>query len=776
MATHPNLTAIQFSRGHNKFDNKPEQLQCTDFDEFEQAVLADVSQEKGQTYICSPLQSGIHYQKPEKYSDEDTWRLKGHVLPRQFIAFDFDGFSRPEVFESMKAFMESYRGFGYTTASHTDKQPRARVILMASSLMTRGECEAASASLERMVAMAVAPDEITFDKSVYRGEQPIYTPVVGAEIFHFDGNPVDVGAVLGMPSKIKRTSRVDLGDCGDFTLPVSVADGSGRESTILKYAGKLRASGLDQEAIDQACLDYNQCHIAPPLGDDIVLDRARRYAPDAKASDVLSQADGWGDPQPIKDALPPIPPFNLSLLPEEVADYVKDVAERMCCPIEFPAIGAFLTLATAIGSRVHCKPYEKDTWIVPGGAWGMIIARPSQLKSPPLSEMLRPLRVIDGAAFIQFQQDEAQYKIDKAIYDHQVKAAVRKGNRNPGVSCPTEPQRTQHVVNDTTYEKMIEIAGANPNGVLMFRDELIGWLHSLNKENQREAKGMFLTGWTGTEGYNTDRIGRGHVRAEQLNISVLGTIQPGVLKSVVNGALNGGEGDDGLIQRFQFAVYPDAVRKFVKVDRHPDFQAQQHYENLVSQLVSLDPAAVGAKFTFDGKAYLHFDDEAQEIFDDWRQALEDRLRESDSDETPTMLAHLGKYRSLFPKIALVLHLAGGGVGPIGKVSARRAQAWALLLESHARRMYHTATNRTIQSAGSLANKIKAGRLADGFTRSDIMLKEWAGLRTADEVRAALSVLEDLGWLKLIEERNTGGRPAQRYYINPKVMTTGKVAA
>ena len=768
--------SINYSRGRNKFDNKPDQRQCADFETFEQAVLNDISQAKGQAFICSPLALGHHYQKPNEYPGIDHWRLKDYSLPRKFFAFDLDGFSDPSVLQQVKGFASQYRCFGYTTASHTDDAPRARLIMETNRPMTRDECETASVTLEQAIALAVIPGKVAFDQSVYRGEQPIYTPVVGADTFHFDGAPVDVDMILGVASRLNRTQTLNLGSGSGFTLPSSVADGEGRESTILSYAGKLRASGFDQQSIDRACLDYNRCNITPPLDNDEVLDRARRYEEDTTGATIAGDTYGWTDPEPIKDTLPPVLPFHCGLLPKGVRDHVVDVADRMCCPVEFPAVGAMVTLAAAIGSRVYCKPYEKDNWMGPAGAWGMLIARPSQLKTPPLSEMLRPLKILDAEAADQFKLVEEQYKFDKAVYDNKFRAAAKKGLTNPGVPVPVEPKRLQFIVNDTSYEQMIVIAGANPNGVLMYRDELVGWLHSLNKDNQKEAKGMYLTGWTGTEGYNTDRIGRGHVRAEHLNISVLGTIQPGVLKTIVNSAFAGGDGDDGLIQRFQFAVYPDQVAKFVKVDRYPNFQAQQVYEDQVKALTALDLQAVGAQFTPDGKAYLHFDDEGQQVFEDWRQELEDRLRDPNSDETPTMLAHLGKYRSLFPKIALVLHLAEGGVGPIGKRCAVRAKAWTMLLERHARRMYHTATNRVLQSAGSLANKIKAAKLKDGFTRSDVMLKQWASLRTADEVRSALDVLVDLNWLKSVEDKSTGGRPTQRYLINAKLSAEGADAA
>jgi len=406
----------------------------------------------------------------------------------------------------------------------------------------------------------------------------------------------------------------------------------------------------------------------------------------------------------------------------------------------------------------------------------VLVGHPSQIKSPPMTEMLRPLKLLDKAAADQFKQDELNYQITKGIHDNAVKAAIKNNNQNPGLVPPPEPKMTRYVVNDSTYEMLIKIADANPDGFLVYRDELSGWFHSLNKDNQKEARGLYLTGWGGTEGYATDRIGRGHVRADRLNLSLMGSIQPNVLREIIANAVNGGAADDGLVQRFQFAVYPDPVTKFVKVDRHPDFAAQQHYEKQVERLVKLDPTSIGASYGPDSEPYLIFDEMAQAVFDNWRDDLETRLRNPDSDDNLAVIAHLGKYRSLFPKIALVLHVADGRTGPIGAWAAGLAAAWVKLLECHARRIYHTASNRRVQSATSLANKIKSGRLASGFTRTDVMLKDWSGLRTADEVGSAIAFLMDMNWIRMVEDKTTRGRPAQRHYINPNLTAPRAEAA
>jgi hypothetical protein len=767
---------ICYSRGTNTFDNRPEQMTCSSFDEFEEVVLADRSPEKGLTFIGAPLQSGVHYRKPVKYPGEAHWRLGDNVLPRQWLAFDFDGFATVGSFKGLQEYLKRYRGFGYTTASHTDEAPRARAILYASRPMSRDECISVCGSIQKQIEDQLGVGAVVFDNSVYRGEQPVYTPVTNSDTFHFSGIAVDVEKHLQMvPAHFRDVKDTGLGaalSTGGYVSPERIEEGD-RNSKVLAHIGYLRKCQVPEGLILGFILDFNNARCKPPLDADEVKGLVDRYEDQAHIPAADLEHDQWPDPEEIKDPLPPVPPFMPGLFPKKISDYVFDVAERMSCPPEFPAVAAMVALATAIGSRVHCKPYSKGLWFVPGGGWGMIVSPPSQIKSPPLSEMLRPLKLMDNDAADKFKLAEEQYKIDKGIYDNAVKQAIKDGNRTPGAVLPEEPKMTRYIVNDSTYEMLVKIADANPNGFLVFRDELAGWLHSLNKDNQKEARGLYLTGWSGTEGYATDRIGRGHVRADRLNISLIGTIQPNVLRSVVYDAVSGGLGDDGLVQRFQFAVYPDPVREFIKNDRHPNQAAMLSYENLIKKLITLDLAAIGASIAFDGTATVVFDEEAQAVFDEWREVLEERLRDPNSDETPAMLAHLGKYRSLLPKIALILHLSDGRVGAIGKKATIQAKAWTILLEAHARRIYHTASNQTLRSAATLANKIKADRLKDGFTRSDILVKEWANLRLASEVSSALTVLEDMKWLKLVNDTNTGGRPAQHFYINPKLTPKGK---
>jgi len=781
------MSEIKYSRGTNKYDNCPIQMSSTSFDEFQEAVLCDRSDEKGKTYICSPFAPGPHTNYPNKFPGEKTWRLGCYVQPRNFLAFDFDGFESADIFNQVMSYLNKFKGFGYTTASHTQESPRARAIIALNRYVSREEGIKLGEQLQEELLEKFGSDSIKFDDSVYRGEQPIYTPVTTSIEFRFEGEIVDVNPILAKAAFSTNDLEMFAHPQSSFSMPRSIKDGEGRENFILKYAAHLRNKGISQPEIETLALAYSKNNMQPPLEESVVLDRARRYQNNQPTTpneippieiyenetfipdeDLVANDPLWPEPKNLKNSLPDVPAFDRRFFPLKLSEYVTDIAERMSCPTDFPGIGMMVTMQAALGSRINCKPYDKNPWLVPCGAWGMVIAPPSQMKSAPLAEAIAPLKKLDKAAADDFRKSITQYEIEKGIYEKEVKDAINKKTVASHLVHPEEPGMTRYLINDATYEKLIQIASHNPNGVLMHRDELISWVYSLSKDSQKEARGLFLTAWSGNDSYATDRIGRGHVRANNVNISVLGTTQPNVIKSIISNAVHGGMEDDGLIARFQFVSYPDIVTEYIKIDRYPNLAAASHYEEIIESFAKLDPRQIEAQMAPSGEYYLSFDEEAQKVFDAWRQRLENRLRDPNSEEHPVILSHLGKYRSLFPKVALVLHLAGGHKGPITKKTALRTLLWMGYLEAHARRMYHTATNRMLQNALALSKKISAGKLNSGFTKSDILVKEWADLKTGEEVANALSILSDMGWIRGVENKSTGGRPSVNYYINPHV--------
>ncbi len=248
-------------------------------------------------------------------------------------------------------------------------------------------------------------------------------------------------------------------------------------------------------------------------------------------------------------------------------------------------------------------------------------------------------------------------------------------------------------------------------------------------------------------------------------------IQPGPLERYLR-AVFAGRGDDGLLQRFQLAVWPDVGGRWRNVDRWPDAAARTRVVELFQRLNTLEPAALGAEeLTPEALPFLRFEAEAQALFDAWRAALEQTLRAE--EEHPVLLSHCAKYRSLMPSLALICQLIdavdAGTSGPVARAAAERAIAWCTYLEAHARRLYAMLTDAARVAAAVLATKITHGRVASPFTAREVYRNEWAGLTEPRVVQGALEGLAELGWIRAEAVRaRDGGRPTVRFRLNPRL--------
>ncbi len=160
------------------------------------------------------------------------------------------------------------------------------------------------------------------------------------------------------------------------------------------------------------------------------------------------------------------------------------------------------------------------------------------------------------------------------------------------------PKERRWKGNDASVEKAIEILRDNaPRGLLIHRDELIGLFKKMDKPGHESDRAFYIEAWNGNGNHVDDRIGRGSVRAENLCLSLLGTIQPGRLVTYLKEALNESL-NDGFPQRLQLAVYPDAP-PFKYVDEWPDAEAKNRVYSIVKALSEDD--FTGEGFENDGE-------------------------------------------------------------------------------------------------------------------------------------------------------------------------------
>lgn len=315
---------------------------------------------------------------------------------------------------------------------------------------------------------------------------------------------------------------------------------------------------------------------------------------------------------------------------------------------------------------------------------------------------------------------------------------------------------------------MGEICAENPSGIMVHRDELLSLFTDLDNPEKASARGFFLTGWGGLDGYTYDRIGRGTVRIPAANISIFGTTQPSRLAGYIRESIR--RFDDGMVQRLQLLAWLDFTGTFQEVDRFPDSTARQAAHECFADLASLDLHELGAeRDAFDGPTaipYLRFAEDAQEAFSEWQAKLESDVR---SDElAPHMVAHVSKYRGLIPRLALICHLANNATGPVSAKALVQAFGWGDYLRSHAHRAYASLSLDNAEAARAIWRKVSKGQLPQPFTARDIRQKGWSGLSDQGRIEAGLDALTDTFRLKP-ERVETGGRPSIVYRANPKAL-------
>jgi putative DNA primase/helicase len=440
------------------------------------------------------------------------------------------------------------------------------------------------------------------------------------------------------------------------------------------------------------------------------------------------------------------------------------------------------------------RPKLQDDWTVVANLWGMGVLPPGWLKTHTLEEAMKPLRRLEQEARKTYEEELADFEVKQLIATNKAAAATTalkdaaKQKKSDAEleqlavaalakSNLAEPTLRRYIVNDATVEKLGELLGENPIGLLVYRDELMGFLRSLEKQGRESDRAFHLEAWNGTGSFVYDRIMRGTVFIESAVESILGGIQPGRLASFIRSTASG-DNDDGLISRFQLAVFPDTDQPFRNVDRWPDAEAKKRAYGVFQKLAALDLSKFEAGGTGgDEIPYLRFSSDAQDLFDDWRSDLETKVRSA--QESACLTSHLSKYRSLMPSLALLFHLIdvadGAPYGPVSLSATRLAVRWCEYLEAHARRIYQAAFEGDPEPAQRLAERLKQS-LPNPFSVRDVVKKGWTQLDSTEEVERAVELLEEHGWVRQVEVKPgpEGGRPKIEIWINPSIRPDSPV--
>ena len=487
-----------------------------------------------------------------------------------------------------------------------------------------------------------------------------------------------------------------------------------------------------------------------------------------------------GEPRPLDLTLKPVETIDDDCLPQVLVDWLRPASKVIGCPFDFLVLSAVVMTGTLIGSRLRVKPLENSDWFVVPNLYAGLVGLPSTKKTPALDETRKPILEIQCQARDEYKMLFKDYELELKFYEkdsHKIlKESVTKEDYKRKIEdCPQpdKPLLRRLETNDITASKLIQFLSENPNGMMLFRDELTGWLKSLEAEYDKSSRPFFLELWKGAINYELARVDGREIQLTSGTLSIIGGVQPSKLQRYVTEAYSF-DNSDGFLQRFMFA-YPDIQKGNGKPTKAEYDAMRTGYAKANKILNQISEYVFNGRVTGANGDKFHivkFDFDAQKTVDQWQSEVEDAAKslEVEDEAFSSFLYKLPK--SCFA-IALIFHCLeniskSSFPDEITNKTALKAISYTEVLISHARRVFALGENQIYALAQVLIGKIKKGELAPGFKARNVMRKQWSGLRSKETVQDVLKLLSDYGYLRELETSGEG-RPTTLYFIHPSLI-------
>lgn len=482
--------------------------------------------------------------------------------------------------------------------------------------------------------------------------------------------------------------------------------------------------------------------------------------------------------------LPQVTDINL---PFCIRDWAYCNSKRLSVPVEMIAAILYVILGSLLGRQIVMQPKKHDDWAVYPNVWGLIISPPGSKKTPSLGTSMKFIESLEREertkASCHLRTHEAEIRtlqskvksleksLDKLVKEDNELEAKETSQMISELSLKIVslmPSPKRYLANSFTVEGLLETLIKNPNGLLIFRDELSGLISSFKKQGHETDRQFLIEGWGGNGSFNHDTVGRGSRSLDGICLSILGGIQPDVIDREIISMKSGLE-NDGFIQRFQIVIYPNANSSSGFVDEAMPPEFEKKVKDLIIDFSLLEAFRHGKPFGSKDQFSAKLEQKSYERFALYMDQMEKEILSSDN---PHFRNHLSKFGKLLASLILIFHVIDNLETKTSNHYAHehiveRAIFWTDLFKAHARKLYDVDHNFEAIRGYELAKKIAQGKISDGASIRSIYKNEWSNLKNSEEVESGANYLAKHNWLVISEERSKG-RPSVHLKFTPNL--------
>ena len=311
------------------------------------------------------------------------------------------------------------------------------------------------------------------------------------------------------------------------------------------------------------------------------------------------------------------PKFPTHIFPKPITDFFEEIQEKNGFDPAYLS-GAYLAiLSTILGTNY--KVYINDRWSLHPTIWLALVGDSGTKKTPSIKPITAALKRINDIKY-------TEYLVQKTIDNEEDKDIV------------TPPK--QILIQDTTYEALINALENNPKGVLLQIDEL----RSLFEESNQLSKSLTkLLSIFNNEPISINRKTNGeYIKIDKPFMSILGGIQTNLFEDL----LKGGRLDSGFAYRFLFVQ--ESERKTIGTLENIDRSIEKKFEDFLTNLININ------KTTTEIPINIKLSEEAKNRFTDWRTTNHNKMVNTTIDSEK---GYLSKMEAYVVKFALLIEVS-----------------------------------------------------------------------------------------------------------------------
>ena len=452
------------------------------------------------------------------------------------------------------------------------------------------------------------------------------------------------------------------------------------------------------------------------------------YETAERARREFEQGDSGIAPIEHHDVLP----FPVEVFPAPMRQLIEQGAEAINCPVDFLGVPLLALAGTAIGNSRVIR--IKNGWVEGPRIYAAIVDDPGGAKTPALNLVSTPLEKRQRLLQAEYEFAKEQYEEAMTEYEADLESWKKKKKKDRGVrpEKPKEPVMGQVKTTDATMEALSDVLAQNPRGILLHRDELAGWVRSMNqyKGGKGADRQSWLSFWSGESVLINRKSLKEPLILNNPFVNVVGSIQPDVLNELTDERGR----EDGFIHRILFS-FPGRVVTDRWTDAEVSPATLEAFQRVFDTLWNLKGREV-IPFTTEGKAL-------------WVEWYNDHAMEQEDPSFPDNLrGPWAKMKGYAARLALILHMcrfASGEVASeeVDEYSMTGAAALIDYFKSHAKKVYARlkASPEDKRMIGAIEwIKRQGGKV----TARDVRMYKVAGVKNSDEAKELLHELEKRG--------------------------------